>query len=135
MGKGITDAGKVVVDGLDTVPEQEEIARLLTAVAYNRDFDGVTDAPNMPPANRDADDYFEVLKAMYNRAGDAAGGTLKATYTAALSSLTIWHNGQQTYNRDTSDEDFRPGVGEVKQLQLQSHWGSGVRFKNIRISD
>jgi hypothetical protein len=137
MGKGITDAGKVVVDGLNTAPEQEEIARLLTAVAYNRDFAGVTDAPNMPPtpADRDADDYFEVLEAMYNRAGDAAGGTLKATYTAALSSLTIWLNGQQTYNRDTSEFDDNKQVGAVDSLQLQSHWGSGVRFKNIRISN
>jgi hypothetical protein len=137
MGKGITDAGTVVVDGLNTAPEQEEIARLLTAVAYNRDFAGVTDAPNMPPtpADRDADDYFEVLEAMYNRAGDAAGGTLKATYTAALSSLTIWLNGQQTYNRDTSEFDDNKQVGAVDSLQLQSHWGSGVRFKNIRISN
>jgi hypothetical protein len=126
-----------VVDFPDlTGNEREEIARLLTAVAYNRDFVGVTDAPDMPqtPADRDADDYFQVLEAMYNRAGDAAGGTLKATYTAASSSLTIWLNGQQTYDRITKpDPNF--DVGDVKKLQLQSHWGSGVRFKNIRISD
>ncbi len=142
MGKGITDAGKVVVDGLDTVREQEEIARLLTGVAYNRDFVGVTDAPDMPANGRTAANYFQVLKAVYDRAGEfekqngaTAGGTLKASYAGATSTLTIWLNGQQTYNRNTSDEDFRPAVGEVKKLQLQSHWGSGVRFKNIRISD
>jgi hypothetical protein len=126
-----------VVDFPDlTGNEREEIARLLTAVAYHRDFVGVTDAPDMPPipADRDADDYFQVLEAMYNRAGDAAGGTLKATYTAASSSLTIWLNGQQTYNRVPPARPL-PDIGKVENLQLQSHWGSGVRFKNIRISD
>jgi hypothetical protein len=126
-----------VVDFPDlTGNEREEIARLLTAVAYNRDFIGVTDALDMPPTprDRDADDYFQVLEAMYKRAGDAAGGTLKATYTAASSSLTILLNGQQTYNRVPPARPL-PDVGEVANLQLQSHWGSGVRFKNIRISN
>jgi hypothetical protein len=140
MGKGITDAGKVVVDGLDTVREQEEIARLLTGVAYNRDFVGVTDAPDMPANGRTAANYFQVLKAVYDRAGEfekqngaTAGGTLKASYAGATSTLTIWLNGQPTYNRDTSR--FEDPVGAVKKLQLQSHWGSGVRFRNIKISD
>ena len=133
MGNGITRQGKVVVDGLDTDSEREDIARLLTGVAYNRDYVGVTDAPAMPPNNREADDYFQVLKTVYNRAGAAAGGSVKATYAGAASTLTIWLNGQQTYKRATSD--FETPVGAVKELQLQSHWGSGVRFKNIKISD
>lgn len=131
MGKGITGEGKVVVDGLDTASEQEEIARLLTGVAYNRGYAGVTDAPAMPPNNPQADYYFQVLKAVYDRVGAAAGGSLKATYAGAT--LMIWLNGQQTYDGDTSD--FEDAVGAVNKLQLQSHWGSGVRFKNIKISD
>jgi len=131
----ISGEGKVVVNDL-TGNEREEIARLLTGVAYSRDYVGVTDAPNMPPIKKDreAEDYFQVLKAVYNRAGAAAGGNLKATYAGASSTLTIWLNGQQTYARNTTDLDFKPPVGEVDKLQLQSHWGSGVRFKNIMIS-
>ncbi len=127
--------GKVDFPDL-TGSEREEIARLLTGVAYNRDYVGVTDAPNMPPikADRQADDYFRVLKAVYDRAGDTAGGSLKANYAGATSTLAIWLNGQQTYVRNTTDSDFKP-VGAVDTLQLQSHWGSGVRFKNIKISD
>ena len=134
-GKGITGEGKVVVDGLDTDSEREDIARLLTGVAYNRDYVGATDAPDMPAdkADREADHYFQVLKAVYDRAGAAAGGSLKATYAGATSTLTIWLNGQQTYDGNTSD--FRPPVGAVDKVQLQSHWGSGVRFTNIKISD
>ena len=138
---GVSGEGKVVVNDL-TGNEREDIARLLTGVAYNRDYVGVTDAPNMPAdkADREADHYFQVLKAVYDRAGEfekqngaTAGGSLKASYAGATSTLTIWLNGQQTYDGNTSD--FKPPVGAVKELQLQSHWGSGVRFKNIRISD
>jgi len=115
--------GKVRSDVLNEPGEQEDIDRLLNGIAYHKGYAGIADMPAVEQP--DASHYFALLEATYNR---GTAGKMKATYSAGM--LTIWTGDDPipTYSGAIQD----PGTAST--LRLQSHWGSGVRFKNIKIS-
>lgn len=103
--------------------KQEPVNKLMNAVIYGGDYEKMTDNPVKPNAPANAQQYFDTIK--NNMARTAGTMIIELVQVNAKWRFTIKLDGVATYQ----DDDFNPGT--VGNLNVQSHWGSGVRFKNM----
>jgi hypothetical protein len=121
---GIDNYGNVI----DPPYLTEPLNRLMTGVKYGGDYSKMSDYnavnPSDPPTSGD---FYQTL---VNNASRGSGHmTIEATLTgAATYAVGIYIDGSLTYYDDGES------IENLNQIYLQSHWGSGVVFSNLNIT-
>lgn len=126
--KGIDDMGRV--DIMNDVFESnydfedEGLNQLMSGVLYRGDYPKMDDFQPTAPAAPVSQDFINTLTRNAERQGSA--NHMEIIFSGA--SLTVKINGEQVYHD--------PSAGlTLGTFNVQSHWGSGVLFSNMKVTE
>jgi hypothetical protein len=105
--------------------ENEHLSQLMNGVGYKKDLYNIVDSA--------AKSYRQLFEENY-KLFSGNGGKMKIVYDAGTLSVYVWKDDSYIKYYEAADVPITGGDRDGR-VYIQSHWGSGVTFSDISITD